>query len=383
MTQTKNPVADILPGDPAPTFKQRTHSVANFKFDSAGGRYLVLCFMASAKLPNAARAVEAVSARPDLFNDRHASFFAVTSDPSDEVEQRLKERVPGYRAFWDFDRTVAQRYGVATSLPDDPRRVRMRQTWVIVDPFMQIMSMIPFGQGDDHIAQVIKLIDDLPPPELYTGQEIMAPVLVLPKIFEPELCRHLIGLYEADGGKESGFMQEVNGRTVGAQNRAFKSRRDFNIEEESLKLAIRQRIQRRVAPQLEKAYQFNASRMERYIVACYAAEDGGHFGAHRDNTTKGTAHRRFAVSINLNDDFEGGEVGFPEYGRRSFKAPAGSAVVFSCSLLHAVSKVTSGRRYAFLPFLYDEAAAALRQENLQYLDISKTGTDQQNATAAE
>jgi predicted 2-oxoglutarate/Fe(II)-dependent dioxygenase YbiX len=37
--------------------------------------------------------------------------------------------------------------------------------------------------------------------------------------------------------------------------------------------------------------------------------------------------------------------------------------VFSCSLLHAVSRVTRGRRYAFLPFLYDEAAAAVRDAN--------------------
>ena len=107
--------------------------------------------------------------------------------------------------------------------------------------------------------------------------------------------------------------------------------------------------------------------MERYIVPCYAAEDGGHFHAHRDNTTKGTAHRRFAVSINLNDDFDGGEVSFPEYGRRSFKPALGGTVVFSCSLLHAVSKVTRGRRYAFLPFLYDEPAAKLREANNEFL----------------
>jgi predicted 2-oxoglutarate/Fe(II)-dependent dioxygenase YbiX len=98
------------------------------------------------------------------------------------------------------------------------------------------------------------------------------------------------------------------------------------------------RFIRRVVPQIQKAHQFKVTRMERYIVSCYAAEDEAHFRAHRDNTTKGTAHRRFAVSVNLNDDFDGGEVSFPEYGKRSFKAPPGGAVVFSCSLLHAVSK---------------------------------------------
>ena len=97
------------------------------------------------------------------------------------------------------------------------------------------------------------------------------------------------------------------------------------------------------------------------------AEDKAHFRAHRDNTTKGTAHRRFAVSVNLNDDFEGGEVSFPEFSPRGYKPPVGGAVVFSCSLLHAVSQVTRGRRYAFLPFLYDDAAARIREAERQVL----------------
>jgi predicted 2-oxoglutarate/Fe(II)-dependent dioxygenase YbiX len=106
-----------------------------------------------------------------------------------------------------------------------------------------------------------------------------------------------------------------------------------------LQEALQGRIGRRVVPEILKVHQFNVTRMERYIVACYRAEDEGHFMAHRDNTTKGTAHRRFAVSINLNYEFEGGELSFPEYGPRSLKPPPGGAVVFSCSLLHAVSKV--------------------------------------------
>jgi predicted 2-oxoglutarate/Fe(II)-dependent dioxygenase YbiX len=38
-------------------------------------------------------------------------------------------------------------------------------------------------------------------------------------------------------------------------------------------------------------------------------------------------------------------------------------VVFSCSLLHEATPVTRGVRYATLPFLYNDAAARLRQAN--------------------
>ena len=107
--------------------------------------------------------------------------------------------------------------------------------------------------------------------------------------------------------------------------------------------------------------------MERYLIGCYAA-GAGHFRPHRDNTTKGTAHRQFAVTINLNaGDYDGGDLRFPEFGTRTYCAPTGGAIVFSCSLLHEATPVTRGKRYAFLPFLYDEDAAILREQNNPHL----------------
>jgi hypothetical protein len=42
-------------------------------------------------------------------------------------------------------------------------------------------------------------------------------------------------------------------------------------------------------------------------------------------------------------------------------------VVFSCSLLHEAMPVTRGKRYMFLPFLYDEAGARVRAENRKFI----------------
>jgi len=162
-------------------------------------------------------------------------------------------------------------------------------------------------------------------------------------------------------------MRDVGGRTVGVLD-DFKKRRDATITDQGLIDEIVMRIRRRLVPDIEKAFQFTATRIERYIVACYDAEDGGYFKAHRDNTTAGTAHRKFAVSINLNaEEFEGGDLRFPEFGPKTYRPPTGGAVVFSCSLLHEATPVTRGTRYACLPFLFDEAGAALRQKNLHLL----------------
>ncbi|MGH9334082.1 MAG: 2OG-Fe(II) oxygenase, partial [Vicinamibacteria bacterium] len=73
-----------------------------------------------------------------------------------------------------------------------------------------------------------------------------------------------------------------------------------------------------------------------------------------DNLSPATAHRRFALSLNLNEAYEGGELSFPEYGPIRYRPAAGEALLFSCSLLHEVSEVTSGERFALLSFLFGE-----------------------------
>jgi peroxiredoxin/predicted 2-oxoglutarate/Fe(II)-dependent dioxygenase YbiX len=359
----------LLPGDEAPLFSQATLNTKRYAFGSAAGRYLVLCFYGSAADPHSVAALQEVMRRSDLFDDAFASFFGVTQDTADTDNPEVVTRIPGIRNVLDFDYSVAQLYGV---LDGKPRvgidKLTMLRQWVVIDPGLRIIRVIPFAKDRSDIVQVMACLDALPAPDMHTGIALQAPILYLPNVFEPTLCQHLIDLYEADGGEESGFMREVNGRTVGVSDHSFKSRRDFNLEDKALINLIHNRIRRRVIPQVHKAHQFTVTRMERNIVAYYSAADGGHFAPHRDNTTKGTAHRRFAVSINLNDDFEGGEVSFPEYGTRGYKAPQGGAVVFSCSMLHKVSRVTQGKRYAFLPFLYDEAAARIRDANRGFID---------------
>ncbi len=356
-------------GDPAPGFIQRTPVTPRFAFDSVAGRYLVLCFLGSGSDPQAQGAFAAALSRRDLFDDTRASFFAVTQDPRDETLGTIGNRPPGIRVFWDFDWAVARSYGCIgpDAGPATPWQ-RVARAWFVIDPTLRVIDRIPFRDDGSDMAEVLALLDALPPPDMHAGLAVPPPVLILPRVFEPELCRHLIGLYEAQGGMESGFMRQIDGRTVGVMDPGFKVRRDITLSDPGLIAAIQKRFIRRVVPEIAKVHQFHVTRMERYIVSCYASEDGGHFSAHRDNTTAGTAHRRFAVSINLNADFEGGEVSFPEYGPRGFKAPPGGAVVFSCSLLHRVSEVSQGRRYAFLPFLYDDAAARIRERNAGLVD---------------
>ncbi len=357
---------NLLAGDPAPWFRQACTSNPRYNFDTAAGRYIVLCFFGTAGGEAAAGAMGLIAAQRARFDDTNIAFFGISNDPADLQEGRVREALPGIRFFWDFDGTVARLYGAAPVEADGEAQV-IRPIWFVLDPSMRILAAIPFRQNGADRKQLLDLLDVLPPVARFAGTDLPVPVLYLPNVFEPELCRDLIAMYEADGGHESGFMREVDGKTVSVHDYGHKRRRDYDIADEAMIGRTRERVRRRIVPEIAKVHQFEATRMERYIVACYEGETGGHFRAHRDNTTKGTAHRRFAVSINLNSDFDGGEISFPEFGPRSFKPPPGGAVVFSCSLLHQVSAVTRGRRFAFLPFLYDEAAAKQREANNAFL----------------
>ncbi len=349
------------PGDAAPWFFARSTNNARYLFHTAAGRYVLLGFFGTSRRPEVGEALRLLAAQRDRFDDRQISFFGVSVDPSDETESRLQQSLPGIRYFWDFDLAVSKLYGAARLDAMPGPQLAYRSYWLLLDPMLRVLRAMPITAT----AEMVALIASLPP---LAEDSQTAPVLVLPRVLEPELCRELIARYESGETHDSGFMRDVDGKTTLLLDHSHKRRADYHIDDEGLQATLRLRAQRRLIPEIAKAFQFQVTRMERYIVCCYDGASGGHFRPHRDNTTRGTAHRRFAVTINLNaEDYEGGDLRFPEFGPRTYRAPTGGAVVFACSLLHEALPVTQGKRYAFLPFLYDDAAALVREENLKFL----------------
>jgi predicted 2-oxoglutarate/Fe(II)-dependent dioxygenase YbiX len=319
--------------------------------------------------PERDQAMAALRANRHLFDDRNWCLFGVVR--GEEDFNTLQPDLPGIRYFHDADGAIAEMYGLEAG---DGATVPQ---WVIIDPSMRILGSLPIAAAQ----RTFEIIRRAGEPDAHAGVPMHAPVLIVPRVFEPDFCRQLIDVYKKDGGGVSGVMRDVGGRTVGVIDDS-KKRRDANVEDEEMQLAVQRKIRARLLPQIQKAFMFNVTRMERYIVARYDAVEGGYFRAHRDNTTRATAHRQFACSINLNaEEFEGGDLRFPEFGKRTYRPPTGGAVIFSCSLLHEATPVTAGTRFAFLPFLYDDASAKIRQENARFLDSTKPGVVREPAQA--
>ena len=175
----------------------------------------------------------------------------------------------------------------------------------------------------------------------------MAPVMVLPRVFEPDFCAQVIRLWEKGDHQDTGVSSRYG--NVGVAE--LKRTEDYMVTEPMMQKAISDRLAYRIGPELTKVFAFDRQfTFDAHVILSYSAEGNHFFSAHRDNGAPTTIDRAFAVSLNLNDDFEGGELVFPEYAGVKVSPPTGAAAIFSCSVLHQALPVTRGRRFVLTTF---------------------------------
>lgn len=357
----------LTPGDPAPWFSCQDGKKTPFDLSRAAGPYQVLCFYGSTSIAKNRHFLTQIKTQlRHYFDGERISFVGVSIDPLDQSWMGGESEQPGIRFLCDFDQKLSVLYGAVSSIPQDASvktGIAYRSFTILLDPLLRVITYLPL-QDEQH-AQVLEAqLKKLPALDAYAGITMHPPVLILPRVFEPEFCEHLIEVHQNNTGYESGFMSEQDGEVVEVKDSTIKRRRDFAITVEDaeayreLRQKIVDRIQRRILSEIYKAFQFKVTCMERFLIGCYESENKGFFTAHRDNFDSVTAHRRFACTINLNTgQYVGGALRFTEFGPKTDEIPTGAAIVFSCALLHEALPVTEGRRFAFLPFFFDELAA--------------------------
>ena len=190
-----------------------------------------------------------------------------------------------------------------------------------------------------------------------------APVLSVPNVLSKEECAELIRSVESGGPftvrpPRAGEISGDYKMPVYEHDR--QDRVDHVIKEPGTLQFLDQRIFSRVTPMIKKAFAYDVTRREDLHIARYSGERGGNLMGHRDNVSAATAYRRFALSLNLNDDYEGGEVMFKEFGSVGYKSDTGTALVFSSALLHEVLETTHGVRYTLISHFFNEASLPKR-----------------------
>ena len=234
----------------------------------------------------------------------------------------------------------------------------------------RVAARIGAGSAGEIAAGVFSALGALPRDEAQALIMQPAPVMVLPNLLPPELCRSLIERFENEGHFDSGFAgADATGEPVYKLDYAKKKRQDLLIHEgHDLYPILTDALLRRCGPEIKKAFHIEIAHFDRILVARY--DVGGHFARHRDNGGANVAFRQFALSVNLNaGEYEGGALSFPEFNDSLYAPPTGGGLIFSGTLIHEAQPVTRGSRYVLLTFLHDAAAEARR---LAY--EAKTGT---------
>jgi len=354
----------IALGDPVPRFCTQLITGGAFDLHVCAGRWVVLSFLGSPENPKVDSEIASLLRLADLLDEDHIIVRGIFTAPPRAATKYAAVSSSALSFVADYDGAISQSFGAF----DMPRTI-------VLDPMLRAIADIPWDYSPGHAESVASLLRGLPAVDDSAGVPLTAPALIVPRVFGFPLCNLLMDFYEKNGAKESGFLVDTQGNTTTVVDHRRKQRRDVHIAHADARELVRTQIIRRLLPEIERYFQFKATRMDRDIVACYDSADGGHFHRHRDNVNAGAEHRRFAVTINLNSDYDGCDLVFPEFGRRSYRAPCGGAIVFSCGALHQVTPVTRGRRYAFLAFLYDENDAAKRKANNARLHESEERYD--------
>ena len=239
---------------------------------------------------------------------------------------------------------------------DAPPEIRARvlgdASWAALLTDSNLRVRARFVQPEALAARVAALAPPAPDEKPAAVARGPAPVLQVPDVLEAAFCDELIAWYREakGGGGQSGIYVTEHGKTEFRIDPGVKARREASLDDRALLARLDERMMRRLLPEIDRVFSFRVSKREPVKLISYEA-GAGYFRPHRDNDSRDTAHRRFALTLNLNTGaYAGGCLRFPEFGDVLYEAPRGGATVFSCSLLHEATPVTEGLRYALVTF---------------------------------
>ncbi len=349
------PYVQVLwPGALAMPFETRDQDGRRLSLadDHLSGHSLLLAFLNGASEETATELLGAIAGQRDALESADCTVIAVNSDSDAALNQRIRDAV---RFPWpvacDSTGAVFASYGLHK---ENGAELRL----VLLTPLRQVRVWFDSPiDNEQTLATIMEVLNEEQNSDELRWAPPHAPVLMVPNVLSPEECGKLVESFET--GTPFMVRQPRPGEIGGdykipVYEHDRQDRVDQIIKEPETLKFLDERIFGRVTPMMKKAFAFDVTRREDLHIARYVGKRGGHQMGHRDNTSPATAYRRFALSMSLNDDYEGGGVVFKEFSPRPYRGAAGTALVFSSSLLHEVQETTSGTRYNLISHLFNE-----------------------------
>lgn len=336
-------MAGLMPGDRVPDFTRLDSTgKQRFFYDVHHGQPVVLVLCGRANDP-ATRADLAALERPDQLWGKVSRVALVLGTPA---ELATLEKDLGKDVLLLADDGAVSQHMLGTQ--------PTAMTALTLDDNLRVVERLErSGDAGEFAHQLARSYAGRPVPVPRTSRG-QAPVLFIPRVFDAAFCQGLIDYFEETGGTPSGTAYIEGDKALWKPDPSVKMRRDVYLEGGPWVDRVKDALMRRVLPEIQRCFNFQVTQHEVFKLIRYDA-GAGYFHAHRDNESRDTRHRRFAMTLNLNTGaYEGGALRFPEFGPDLYVPERGDAVIFSCSLLHEVTPVTQGSRYGLLGFFFGE-----------------------------
>ncbi len=166
----------LLVGAPAPLFAAPARKQSGVRVQQPR-RSLRGPFVPAPASAEQEAALTLLAAQRDLFRDDRIVLFNVLSD---DVSLSIFTKAPPWlRWFDDRNGMIRALYGAVDG------DARLRPQWIVVDPSLRVLYIAPLEHGAGLLAQLRTLGE----PSRHAGVELVAPVLIVPRVLEPRFLQ--------------------------------------------------------------------------------------------------------------------------------------------------------------------------------------------------
>lgn len=310
------------------------------------GRPVIIFYFLDIKRKECRHELTLIQDNIDAFRNLGVSVIGMSVNTAVDLYDGARELKLLFPLLSDPELIGATDLGLAHVTKVGPKEaVEVHRSTLILDATLRVRQLYFPNDVKDHIQFLIAELPKILPENVPYITKPHAPVLQIPHIFEPALCKEI------------------------------KLRKEISP---SLLAMIDHRLKERVVPELVKAMFFRPSGREIPRIIKQSSEIDLPSKPVRMHTLIGKERSRYVIVIALNDhDYEGGGFSFPEYGRACYSPSMGDGIVYSTLLLQEELMVSKGEAWFLQSFFYTDRDDALT-EALQKLQTGFYGTKEKD-----
>jgi len=352
-----SPKTDLAVGDRAPNFVLPDEAGRFVMFyERTQGRPVLLLLAPRAMDPRSAVVMGAFRARAAAFECLGIDVYLISGAPLEAAPSAAEVLAgDGRSLWWDSAGKIMAAYLTGLGYPAGAEQgFEDRVIALVLDANQRILAVLD-GVDESLPERACHIYRDLPAAGPSILRRATAPVLIMPNLIDDVWCDGLVGLWlELEGHNTDPAAPTLMPPALGVgREGTLREHRQHVIADPATIQRLQGVLGRRLAPELQRAFSFEAFRFDEIKVARYTPGSGATVNPWAAAAGSEPMERCFALTLELNarhdgkdgKGYGGGEMVFPEYGRARYRPDKGGAVIHSANLMLELRPVTRGQRY--------------------------------------